>query len=134
MEEKTEWEKLVENLCNALSEFWGNVLKGIQELEESGEGKAYALMEKIKDKYTADKNGQTLEKIALHAEEENIYVSISVLRSKETGEIEEIYPVLKNQEDYEVNKELDLKAGFTVHEAEIETCCKECGMHNTEEG
>lgn len=134
MEEKTEWETLVENLCNGLREFWGNVEKGIKELSESGEDKAYALMRKIRDKYTADKNGQVLEKIALHAEEEGIYVSISVLRSKDTGEIEEIYTVLKNQEDYEVNKELDLKAGFTVHEAEIETCCKECGLHNTEEG
>ena len=43
----------------------------------------------------------------------------------------EVYTVLQAKEDYDIDNELDFRAGLPITTTEIQTRCPECGEHNT---
>lgn len=129
-EEKNGFEQLAAFLSEAVTAIVDNISENFREVYEEV-SKEYSLQHKVRNKEQAEEKGETLEKIALYNEEENLHLKLSIYRNKTTGEIRDIYTVLQAKEDYDIDNELDFRAGFPITTTEIQTRCPECGEHNT---
>ena len=110
-EEKNGFEQLAAFFNEAITTIVDNLSENFREAYEEI-SKEYSLQRKVRNKEQAEENGETLEKIALYNEEENLHLKLSIYRNKTTGEIRDIYTVLQAKEDYDIDNELDFRAGF----------------------
>lgn len=80
-EEKNGFEQLAAFFGEAIAAIVDNISENFREVYEEV-SKEYSLQRKVRNKEQAEENGETLEKIALYNEEENLHLKLPYTATK----------------------------------------------------